>query len=86
MAGLGFFDHVRPDGENPGDRVEKSGFVASTWGENIAFGYVTPEQAVEGWLSSPGHCANIMNPEFSHTGAGYYAGNFWTQSFGTPGD
>jgi uncharacterized protein YkwD len=34
-------------------------------GENIAAGQMTPEEAVAGWLRSPGHCANLMNGGYS---------------------
>jgi len=43
-----------------------------------------------GWLASPGHCSNIMNPDFSEMGAAYAieensaAVSYWTQAFGTP--
>ena len=43
-----------------------------------------------GWLASPGHCSNIMNPDFTEMGAAYAidkssaAGSYWTQVFGTP--
>jgi len=45
---------------------------------------------VAGWLASPGHCANLMNPAFSELGAGYAvdpksdAGIYWTALFGAP--
>jgi len=59
-------------------------------GENIAAGQGSAEQVVAGWLASPGHCANIMNPGFTEMGAAYAtseggaAGSYWTQVFGTP--
>ena len=38
-------------------------------GENIAAGYSTVLSVIEGWLKSPGHCANIMSPYFREIGA-----------------
>lgn len=38
-------------------------------GENIAVGYVTPEQVAVAWMASPGHRANILYPDFQHIGA-----------------
>jgi len=43
-------------------------------GENCAGGYHDAESLVSGWLSSPGHKANIMNPYFVYTGLGYTGG------------
>ena len=60
-------------------------------GENIAAGVMTPPEVVAGWLSSPPHCENIMDPRFEATGLGF-AQNlaseellYWTQDFGSGG-
>jgi uncharacterized protein YkwD len=46
---------------------------------------------VGGWLTSPGHCANIMNRDFTEMGAAYAINPgrergrvYWTQVFGRP--
>jgi uncharacterized protein YkwD len=36
-----------------------------------------------GWMSSDGHCSNIMTGVFEEIGVGYYDGANWTQTFGT---
>lgn len=83
-----FFDHDNPDGEDPFERMERAGYQYRTAGENIAFNYPDARTVVQGWLDSPGHCGNIMNPDFTEIGVGYYAeggsGHMWTQTFGTP--
>lgn len=84
MAVRGYFSHTSPDGDGPGDRIEAAGYEYSWWGENIAWGYPSPDAVVNGWMNSPGHCANIMRPEFTEIGVGYYSGNYWTQTFGRP--
>jgi uncharacterized protein YkwD len=43
---------------------------ASTAGENVAYGNVTPAQLVAMWMRSPGHRANILNPRFNQIGIG----------------
>jgi uncharacterized protein YkwD len=43
---------------------------ASRVGENIAYGNVSADQMVAMWMSSPGHRANILRPEFTHLGVG----------------
>jgi len=52
-------------------------------GENIAWGYGTPQAVMAGWKGSPGHYANIMRPEFTEIGVGYYTGSIWVQDFGS---
>lgn len=89
MARRNYFDHHAQDGSEPRDRVRRTGYKWSLIGENIAFGPESAEEAVEGWLASPGHCANIMDPRFRDTGIavakgrkrGYY---YWVQEFGQP--
>lgn len=90
MANGNFFDHQDPDGRTPGDRAELAGYSGQRVGENIAAGLDTASKVVDGWLASPGHCANLMNPHFSELGAAYAndpksdAGIYWTALFGAP--
>lgn len=52
-------------------------------GENIAYGYGSPEEVMTAWMASPGHRANILRSTFTRMGVGYVAnGNFWVQIFG----
>lgn len=90
MANGNFFSHQDRDGRTPGDRAELAGYGGRRIGENIAAGLDATRQVVDGWLSSPGHCANLMNPQFSELGAAYAtdpksdAGIYWTALFGAP--
>ena len=75
MARRNFFDHDNPDGADPGGRMELAGYPrVGTWvGENLYWGEgdeATPVRAVEGWMDSPGHKANILRPEFAEVGVG----------------
>ena len=47
-----------------------TGCSASSVGENVAYGNVTPEQMVGMWMASPGHRANLLNASFTHLGVG----------------
>lgn len=69
MAANVFLDHIGSDGSSPGDRINAAGYSAMVWGENIALGYTTAESVLDGWMVSPGHCANIMNSEYTEIGA-----------------
>lgn len=90
MAMRGFFDHVNPEGEDPFVRMERAGYSFQAAGENIAAGQTTPQEVVDGWLQSPGHCSNIMSPDFTEIGVGYVFApqgqlpHYWTQTFGAP--
>ncbi|MCK9817559.1 CAP domain-containing protein [Pseudomonas sp. MAFF 302046] len=88
MANNNYFDHKDRQGGTPGDRAELAGYVGQAIGENIAAGQDTAVKVVDGWLASPGHCANLMNPSFRELGAAYAvdpksdAGIYWTTLFG----
>lgn len=90
MANGNFFAHKDRDGRTPGDRAELAGYNGRQIGENIAAGLDAARRVVDGWLVSPGHCANLMNPQFSELGAAYAvdpksnAGIYWTALFGAP--
>lgn len=89
MANNNYLDHKDRNGGTPGDRAELADFVGQQIGENIAAGQDTPNKVVEGWLASPGHCANLMNAQFRELGAAYAvdpksdAAIYWTAVFGT---
>ncbi len=70
------------NGKDPGDRMTEAGYKWSTYGENIAAGYETPEDVFDGWLSSPGHRSNIVRSSYKDVGFGI-AGKYWTVNFGT---
>lgn len=63
------YSHTRPDG-TPCFTV--LGYHNAYKGENIAAGYESPEAAMDGWMNSPGHRANILSKDFTKLGVGYY--------------
>lgn len=84
MAKNTFFDHTNLRGESPFDRMHNAGITYRTAGENIAAGQVSAEEVMISWMNSPGHRANILNPDYKYIGVGYYKGNgrpYWTQCF-----
>ena len=60
-----------------------------TVGENIAGGQKTLDEVMSAWLASPGHCENIMNPNYTEVGVAIVTnsestyGIYWTQNFGS---
>ncbi|MGZ5198170.1 MAG: CAP domain-containing protein [Telluria sp.] len=89
MARHHYFNHRGSDGSFVGDRTHQAGYNWRRVGENIASGVRSPEDAMAGWLDSPGHCANLMDPAFTEMGAAYATNPnsksgtaYWTQVFG----
>jgi uncharacterized protein YkwD len=90
MAARNYFSHQGKDGSLADGRATRDGYKWRAIGENIAAGEGSAQQVVAGWLASPSHCFNIMNPDFTEMGAAYAvnpqsdAAIYWTQVFGTP--
>lgn len=90
MAEHNYFEHVDLAGKSPADRVRAVGFKEKLVGENIAYGPGSVEEVVQGWLDSPGHCENIMDPRFAQMGIAYSAGRtsrhglYWVQLLAEP--
>lgn len=90
IAARDALSHLGSDGSEPRDRLRRAGYTPRLTGENIASGPGSAQEVVAGWLASPGHCANIMDGRFRHTGAGFATGRrdgrlYWVQTFGAPG-
>jgi len=72
----GYFSHVTPDGKDPFDRMRAHDIHFLTAGENIALAQ-TISIAQYGFMHSPGHRANILNPAFGHIGIGILDGGIF---------
>ncbi|MEU9169467.1 CAP domain-containing protein [Streptomyces sp. NPDC048420] len=83
MADHQNMSHTGSDGSSMGDRLARVGYAFRTAGENVAYGYSSPESVMDGWMNSPGHKANILNCAFKEIGIGLaQPGYYWTQDFG----
>ncbi|MFF3837732.1 CAP domain-containing protein [Streptomyces sp. NPDC001930] len=85
MSARDYYEHDDPEGRDAGDRMTGAGYTWSTWGENIHRGPKTPARAMEDWMDSPGHRANILNCSFKDIGVGVTLtanGPWWVQNFG----
>lgn len=84
MAAHRNMSHTGSDGSDPGARITRAGYTWSTYGENVAYGYATPESVMAAWMASPGHKRNILDCGFKEIGVGLaQPDNYWTQDFGT---
>jgi uncharacterized protein YkwD len=90
MVSHNYFAHEGVDGSTPAQRVSATGYRYQLVGENIASGAQSAAEAAEGWLASPGHCENIMDPRFSESGVAFAANSsgtpriYWVQVFAAP--
>jgi uncharacterized protein YkwD len=88
MARYNYFSHTSRDGGSMVERASRAGYPRRAMAENIAAGQLQAEAAMQSWLDSPGHCANIMAPAFNEMGAAFAVnskssmGIYWVQVFG----
>lgn len=78
--------HTNIDGEGPFERLQKKGIAVTAWRENIYYDCrnqngapsfepdLFPQRAIDWWMSSPGHRANILATDVGHVGAGVAKG------------
>jgi uncharacterized protein YkwD len=90
MAQLNVLDHDLPGVAQPTlqSRAEAVGYSYSWLGENIAWNYPDARSVLTGWMNSPGHRANILNPNYTQIGVGIAWNSlgqpYYTQEFGRP--
>lgn len=90
MAVQNYFSHTSLDGRNPQQRMADAGYPAyGTWtGEDLAAGYSSAAQVLQGWISSPAHYAVLINPAYRAIGVGRAYGSasqygwYWAADFG----
>ena len=75
MAMRHYLAHNSPDGVAPADRISGVGIGYQVVGENIYMDDYSdpggvPRRAIDGWLKSPEHHANLVSDRFTETGIG----------------
>ena len=78
------FSHTRPDGSSCFTVLDSYTGSLSTAGENLAYGYASAADVINGWMNSQGHKENILESSFDRIGIGvaYINGNYyWCQIF-----
>ena len=84
----GFCGHQDTQGQWPSYRASLYGYLGFAGAENAFCGYLSPEAAIQGWMNSPGHRANLLDPNSREIGVGYYRRDsdgrgYVTQDFGS---
>ncbi|MFE9276545.1 CAP domain-containing protein [Paenibacillus glucanolyticus] len=80
MSDNNYFSHTSPTHGSPFDMMKAYGISFGYAGENIAKGQRTPQEVMNSWMNSQGHRENILSPNFTMIGVGYYNG-YWVQEF-----
>lgn len=91
MADHNLPSHTGSDGSSPARRIAIACYQSTAWGEIIAWGFNDTSEALDWWMNSPVHRAEILNPGFRDLGVGYSYGpmsdlkRYWAVNFGGPG-
>jgi uncharacterized protein YkwD len=82
MSKQDYFSHTSLNGTTWDQRIERAGWKKPA-GENIAYGFASATEVLQGWWESPGHKRNLLDCKFKYIGVGYAAdGEYWVQDFG----
>ena len=88
MARRNYFAHSSPEGREVAARVSAAHYKFRLVGENLAGGDRDLAGALQGWIDSPAHCENLMNPKFADVAVacvgrrGSQWGTYWTMVLG----
>lgn len=71
MVTRNYWSHTTPDGQEPWVFFDQAGYRYQKAGENLAYGFLTADDTVTGWMNSPGHRANLLNTGYLDVGFGF---------------
>lgn len=71
-----YFAHSSPSGVNPWYWFEQAGYEYEYAGENLAIGFLEPEEVYDGWVNSFSHHQNLVNPNYNEIGVAVLTGIF----------
>ncbi len=74
-----YFSHTGPDDRGLADWLKENGYDYKIAGENLAMGFASAEDVVNGWTRSRTHYANIIDPEYKEIGVAMLSGTYNNQ-------
>ena len=76
------------DGKGMSERAADVGYKAAGLAENIGWNFASPKAAVEGWMNSEGHRANLLGKDYTEVGLAVAktakGETYWVQVFAKP--
>lgn len=70
MADKNYWSHQTPEGLEPWVFIDDTDYIYRKAAENLAYGFTTSKATVNGWMNSPSHRQNVMDPELREVGFG----------------
>ncbi|HET7529115.1 MAG TPA: CAP domain-containing protein [Candidatus Saccharimonadales bacterium] len=84
MAARNYWSHYTPDGNPPWVWVTNQGYSYQKLGQNLAAGFSDEQATIDGWMASPPHRENLLDPDFDQVGFGYANIADYTSAGGGP--
>ena len=84
MAARNYWSHNTPEGNPPWTWVSAQGYAYQKLGQNLAAGFNDEQSAINGWMASPPHRENLLDPAFSDVGFGFANNPDYTSAGGGP--
>lgn len=84
MASRNYWSHNTPEGNPPWVFVSAQGYSYQKLGENLATGFSDEQSTISGWMASPPHRENLLDPSFTEVGFGYANNPDYTAAGGGP--
>lgn len=84
MAVHNYWSHNTPDGNPPWVFVANQNYTYQKLGENLAAGFNDEQAAINGWMASPHHRDNLLDPTFTEVGFGVAQSANYTSAGGGP--
>lgn len=70
MVSKNYWSHNAPDGQTPWTFIGSAGYQYQAAGENLAYGFASASQVINGWMNSAEHRANILDADYQDVGFG----------------
>ena len=80
MADRNYWSHNTPDGKAPWHFIDTAGYSYKKAGENLAYGFTTSADTVNGWMNSPTHRDNMLDDSFTEVGFGFVNASDYNES------
>lgn len=71
MVSRNYWSHNTPDGQEPWVFINGVNYDYQKAGENLAYGFVSSSETINGWMNSPTHKENLLDSEFTEVGFGF---------------
>jgi len=84
MAARNYWSHNTPEGNPPWIWVSDQGYAYQKLGQNLAAGFSDEQSTINGWMASPPHRENLLDPAFNDVGFGFANNPDYTSAGGGP--